>query len=131
MAVKLTIFPTHLLLSQTLLTGSQATQYNPCLLEMSPVLAATVWCAHLASAPLAGSCDESCPWQHKDLLQPLHSLCTHPGISAFLTSWEITGQVRQNTMQMNCSNPCRKISETGWRKLCKTLARQTQKKKKT
>lgn len=67
MAVELTIFPTHLLLSQTLLTGSQEIDYNPWLLEMSPVLAVTVWCAHLVSAPLAGTCDESCSWQHRDL----------------------------------------------------------------
>lgn len=72
MAVELTIFPTHLLLSQTLLTGSQEIDYNPWLLEMSPVLAVTVWCAHLASAPLAGTCDESCSWQHKDLPQVVH-----------------------------------------------------------
>lgn len=70
MAVELTIFSTHLLLSQTLLTGSQVTDYNPWLLEMPPALAVTVWCAHLASAPLAGTCDESntgtcpTPWVH-------------------------------------------------------------------
>lgn len=88
MAVELWLLssPFPLLLSQTLLTGSQATDYNPRLLEMPPISAVTVWCAHLDSAPLAGTCDERCPWQHGYLPQPLDSLCTYAGTSALLTS---------------------------------------------
>lgn len=55
MAVKLTFFPMHLLLSQTLLTPSQATDYNPRLLGMSTILVVVVWRAHLAQGHFSPS----------------------------------------------------------------------------